>query len=211
MSATQAATVEIDSPKRVQMLCAARELFLSQGYGAVSMDAVARAAGVSKATLYAHFSSKDQLFATIIGDACRGNIAAESFLPALAINTSDDLRSALIGLGQRMIRFFLEPDSLAIHQIVIAESSRFPELGQAFFDNGPVRLRQSLAGWLTLQAQAGWLAVPDPLTAAEQFVSLVRGGFYMRASLNLPLDPSRPGPDEAVVDSVDMFLRAYAV
>ena len=58
------------------VLDAATALFMAQGYGAVSMDAIARAAGVSKATLYAHFSSKDQLFATIIGEACRQNIAS---------------------------------------------------------------------------------------------------------------------------------------
>ena len=57
---------------------------MAQGYGAVSMDAIARAAGVSKATLYAYFSSKDQLFATIISDACRQNIVGvERFLPGL--------------------------------------------------------------------------------------------------------------------------------
>ena len=54
---------------------------MAQGYGAVSMDAIARAAGVSKATLYAYFSSKDQLFATIIGEACRQKIALAE-LPA---------------------------------------------------------------------------------------------------------------------------------
>ena len=54
------------SPKRRQIVDAAQALFLAHGYGAVSMDAVARTAGVSKATLYAYFDSKDQLFATIV-------------------------------------------------------------------------------------------------------------------------------------------------
>ena len=209
MGVTQTEAAEAGSPKRVQMLAAARALFMAQGYGAVSMDAVARAAGVSKATLYAHFSSKDQLFATIIGDACRTNIAAEGFLPAVKIASLDDLRAALTRFGQRMIRFFLKPDSLAIHRIVMAESARFPELGQAFYDNGPVRVRASLALWLAEQARSGWLHLPDPATAAEHFIALVRGSLYLRASLNLPRDPERPDPEETVVAVVDMFLRAY--
>lgn len=213
MGVTQTEAVEAVSPKRAQMLAAARALFMAQGYGAVSMDAVARAAGVSKATLYAHFSSKDQLFATIIGDACRsnieGSIGAEGFLPMAGIAGPDDLRTALIRFGQRMIRFFLEPDTLAIHRIVIAESARFPELGQAFYDNGPVRVRASLALWLAEQARSGWLDVSDPATAAEHFVALVRGNLYLRASLNLPRDLERPNPEETVVAVVDMFLRAY--
>lgn len=202
-------TAEAGSPKRVQMLAAARALFMAQGYGAVSMDAVARAAGVSKATLYAHFSSKDQLFATIIGDACRHNIVAEGFTPASEIASWDQLRAALIRYGQRMLGFFLEPDSLAIYRIVMAESARFPELGQAFYDNGPMRVRSALGSWLTAQAQAGWLVLSDPITAAEHFVSLVRGGLYMRASLNLPFDPDRPGREEMIVAAVDMFIHAY--
>ena len=209
MDTAQSEMAETGSPKRVQMLAAARALFMAQGYGAVSMDAIARAAGVSKATLYAHFSSKDQLFATIIGDACRHNIVAEGFMPASEIASWDELRAALIRYGQRMIGFFLEPDSLAIHRIVMAESARFPELGQAFYDNGPKRVRSALGLWFAAQAQAGWLVLPDPVTAAEHFLSLVRGGLYMRASLNLPFDPDRPGIEEMIVTAVDMFLRAY--
>src|SRR5689334_22213892 len=58
------------SPKRQSVVDAAARLFMAHGYGQVSMDAVAREAGVSKATLYAYFTSKDQLFASIIGGAC---------------------------------------------------------------------------------------------------------------------------------------------
>ena len=97
------------------MLDAAASLFMAHGYGAVSMDAVARAAGVSKATLYAHFSSKDQLFATIIGEACRQKIALAELLPADAT----DLRAALAAFGGRLLRFFLEERPLALHRVVI--------------------------------------------------------------------------------------------
>ena len=63
---------ETESPKRRAILNAATELFAARGYGAVSMDAIARAADVSKATLYAHFESKDRLFATIVQDRLPG-------------------------------------------------------------------------------------------------------------------------------------------
>ena len=76
MSAIGRAAARQRVAKRQAVLDAATALFMAQGYGAVSMDAIARAAGVSKATLYAYFSSKDQFFATIISDACQQNIAA---------------------------------------------------------------------------------------------------------------------------------------
>ncbi len=56
MSATVELRSDTESPKRQLVLDAAASLFMAHGYGAVSMDAVARAAGVSKATLYAYFS-----------------------------------------------------------------------------------------------------------------------------------------------------------
>ncbi len=74
MSVTLDPRTESDSPKRHAVLDAAATLFMAQGYGAVSMDSIAREAGVSKATLYAHFTSKDRLFATIITEACQSKI-----------------------------------------------------------------------------------------------------------------------------------------
>ena len=68
------ASDDAEPPKRQAILNAATELFVARGYGAVSMDAIARAADVSKATLYAHFESKDRLFARIVSDACQENI-----------------------------------------------------------------------------------------------------------------------------------------
>lgn len=178
---------------------------MAQGYGAVSMDAIARAAGVSKATLYAYFSSKDQLFATIIGEACQERIAAGALLPSEVT----DLRAALTAFGGRLLRFFLEERALAIHRVVIAESTRFPELGRAFYDNGPAALHRTVGDWLAEQNAAGRLTVPDPLMAAEQFVSMLRTCLFLRASLGLT--PPADAEIDATVDAaVTTFLKAFA-
>jgi TetR/AcrR family transcriptional repressor of mexJK operon len=114
-----------ESPKRQLVLDAATALFMAQGYGAVSMDAIARAAGVSKATLYAYFSSKDQLFATIIGEACRQNIAVTNFLP----DGETDVLAGLTVFAGNTLRFLVEARSLAIHRVVVSESA-LPELAR---------------------------------------------------------------------------------
>ena len=140
MSATTDLRAESESPKRQLVVDAAGALFMAHGYGAVSMDAVARAAGVSKATLYAYFTSKDQLFAAIIGQACEQKIALGEILPA----DVSDIRAALLAFGRRLLGFFLEERALAIHRVVIAESTRFPELGRAFYDHGPAALLRGI-------------------------------------------------------------------
>jgi TetR/AcrR family transcriptional regulator, mexJK operon transcriptional repressor len=194
-----------ESPKRQLVLDAATGLFMAQGYGAVSMDAVARAAGVSKATLYAYFSSKDQLFATIVGEACRQNIAVGNFLPV----GEEDVVAALTSFAGHTLRFLLEERALAIHRVVISESVRFPELGRAFYDNGPGVFRQVFGKWLAEQTAVGRLAVPEPHLAADQFIGLLRGGLYLRATLGLT-PPSEAEIDAAVGSAVAAFVRAYA-
>ncbi len=194
-----------ESPKRQLVLDAAASLFMAHGYGAVSMDAVARAAGVSKATLYAHFSSKERLFATIIGQACQEKIALAELLPKDAA----DMRAALTAFGGRLLGFFLHERPLALHRVVIGESTRFPELGRAFYDSGPAAVFQFFGDWLATQAEAGRLAVSNPATAAEQFIGMLRTSLFLRASLGL----ARPtaGEIDATVDAaVTTFLKAYS-
>jgi TetR/AcrR family transcriptional repressor of mexJK operon len=191
--------------KRRQMLEAATALFIERGYGAVSMDAVARAAGVSKATLYAHFASKDALFATIIGEACRSNLVAAEFYPA----DVEDVAAALTAIGGRVLRFLVDPQRLAIFRVVISESVRFPELGAAFMENGPAAFRDRFVDWVATQTRAGRLNAEDPKLAAEQFMALLRSGIYLRASLSLPPAPTEAEIDATVNAAVGTFLKAF--
>lgn len=193
------------SPKHRQMLEAAAELFMADGYGSVSMDAVARAAGVSKATLYAHFASKERLFATMVGDVCRRNTAGEGMFPERV----DDIVAVLRAIGQRGLRFLLQDRTLAIHRMVIAECARFPELGAAFMANGPQGFRNRLAAWLAVQTGAGRLAAGDGEIAAEHFLALIKSGLFMRATLALPPAPSDVEIGSTVDAAVDTFMKAF--
>jgi len=196
-----------DSPKRRAIVEAATDLFAARGYGAVSMDAIARAADVSKATLYAHFTSKDSLFATIVQVACREHILPEDALPdGGATDSAEEVEAALMAIGGRMLRYFLRDRSLAIHRLVIAESVRFPELGRAFYDNGPEACRDLLVAWMVRRPA---LLVPDPHVAAEQFIGLLRTGLFLRATLGLAPEPDDAAIDAAVTSSVGAFMRAY--
>lgn len=206
MSASTELRHDAESPKRQAILAAAGDLFMHQGYGATSMDAVARAAGVSKATLYAYFASKDVLFATIINEACREDMAAGAFLPGDA----PDIEAGLTALAGRMLRFLLQERVLAIHRVVVSESVRFPELGSAFYDNGPGLFRQMFGDWLARQQAAGRLSVPDPAMAADQFVGLLKTGLHGRAALGLGPPPTEAAIDATVAAAVATFLAAFA-
>ncbi len=193
------------SRKRQQMLRAAADLFIEQGYGAVSMDAVARSAGVSKATLYAHFASKDALFATIVGEACRASPVAEGVLP----DAPADLDAALRAVGGGVLRFLLHPRTIAIARVAIAESARFPELGAAFLTSGPMAFQTRFTAWIARLHQAGHLHAPDAAVAAQHLGALLRGSLHLETMLTPGLEPDDARIDDAVAAAVAAFLRAY--
>lgn len=194
------------SPKRRQIVEAARRLFMADGYGPTSMDAISRAAGVSKATLYAHFTNKAELFAAIIGGEC------ERFSHMLWDENveSGDLRSVLRQIADAALRFGSEDTPLSLYRIVVGESGRFPELGRVFYDNGPRRVLDRLAGYLKGVAARGLLEVADPRLAAEQFIGMVRGVHYLRRVLGAVQDAAAPDVEVIAQSAVELFLKAYA-
>jgi TetR/AcrR family transcriptional regulator, mexJK operon transcriptional repressor len=193
------------SGKAESILAAAKRAFLANGFGAVSMDAIAREAGVSKATVYAHFTGKEELFGAVIGREC------ERYLASFSAGELDprDVRESLIVLGRRFLELVLSPDGIALHCIILGEVTRFPVLGQVFWRAGPERQRVQIEAFLKSAAASGRLELPDTRLAAEQFVSLVRGEIQLRHLLRLEGDPAAQAIREAVAGAVDTFLRAF--
>lgn len=192
--------------KAESILAAAKRAFLAGGFGAVSMDAIAREAAVSKATVYAHFGSKEELFGAVIRRECEQRFAGLSpgdFDP-------DDLRASLNRLGQRFLELILSPDAVAVHRIILGEVTRFPVLGEVFWRAGPERNLLQIEAFLQSAAAAGALSLGDPRLAAEQFVSLVRGEIHLRELLRLEAAAGQGEIRSAVEGAVDTFLRAFA-
>lgn len=102
----------------------ATELFLRDGYGSTSIEAIAQAAGISKRTFYARHAGKPDLFAAVVGRIVE-QIRPPPEVPLLAGTTLDEILERLAGL---MLRAALSPRALALNRLIIAESARFPEL-----------------------------------------------------------------------------------
>ncbi len=193
------------SPKRRQIQVAAEQLFLAHGYGAVSMDQVARTASVSKATLYAHFASKEALFATIMQDKGLETPLYEGMFPEQV----DDLRAVLESMGTRLLRFMLRERTLSLYRVALAEAARFPELGRTFYANGPCTMRERFIAWLGVMDQSGLVQVDDRDIAAEQFMALMRSDVFLRRSLSIDPLPTDEEIERSVRAAVDTWLRAF--
>ena len=195
-----------DGPKKRRIVIdAATELFMAQGYGATSMEQIARTANVSKATLYAYFASKDALFATMVAERTTRLL----FDNAIFGGEVTDLRAALTRIGQTFLRFMLHEQTLAIYRVAVAESARFPELGRAFFENGPQRGQGGFIAWLERQQGRGLVHAPVPRVAAYQFMALMRGCVFMRASLAIGAAPTDAEIDETIEAAVDTWMAAF--
>ena len=197
-----------DSPpvsKAESILAAAKRSFLAAGFGAVSMDTIAREAGVSKATVYAHFAGKEELFGAVIEREC------ERYFARFSVSELDprDVRASLMVLGRRFLELLLSPDALALHRIILAEVTRFPVLGDVFWRAGPERERVQIEAFLKSAIASGTLTPADTRLAAEQFVALIRGDIQLRHLLRLEGDADRRGIGAAVDDAVATFLRAF--
>lgn len=198
------ALADPDNPKVKQLLDAAHKLFLEQPYDAVSTDAIAKAAKVSKATLYVYFPSKEALFATLVGNQCR-QTAQDIWTSA---SVSDDVEDVLRRIAQNFMAMFATTDALAFYRTIIAQVPRFPELGHVFYESGPKILRDRVADFLRDATARGQLAIPDAELAASQFLQLISIDIPLTGLLGLePLTRERI---EATTESgLVLFLKGY--
>lgn len=191
--------------RHAALLEAAQAVFLEQGYEGASIEEIVRRVGGSKASLYAYFGSKEKLFWEVL------NQLSEQFMTELAVPTEADadIESTLIALGRRFLTLFLNPARCRLFRTMIAESARFPELAQNFFERGS-RLRHAVSAYLELQHRAGRVDCPNSELAAIQFLELVKGPPHSRVLLSLPPFPAGFDPDAYLVSAVKLFLYGCA-
>ena len=132
--------------KYEDVLGGAREIFLRDGFEGASVDDIARAAGVSKATLYSYFSDKRELFREVTRVECER--MAETTLARIDFNAPP--REVFTTAAHSLTRFLLSNFSLQMFRTCVAEAARFPELGQAFYQNGPEMGRARMVVYLKL-------------------------------------------------------------
>lgn len=188
-----------------RILAAARDGFMRTGYGDTSMDWIAKAAGVSKATLYSHFDSKPQLFAAMIGAECR-RVALALVTPSAG---TLDTRKTLLGAGEQFLEFLTSPAGLAMFRLVVGETARFPELGVAFYECAPAEMKARLSAYLAAAAARGELAIEDAELASMQFLGMVKGDIHLRCLFDQGYKPTAAELRRSAQGAVDTFLCRY--
>ena len=194
-----------ESPKRAAVVEAAAELFLNSGYDAVSMDAIADAAQVSKRTVYSHFSNKETLFGAVMQMMC-GRFSQ--------LDTSGDVpfgppEDVLQSIGVTFVTLITSPEAIAVHRIVTSEAPRHPELAEVYYTNGCDSFCNFLGRYFEDQTKRGALKVDNPVLAAQRFWELVKSPFHMKLLLGLDERPDAATISATVKNTVADFIRMY--
>lgn len=187
-----------ESAKRAQIIDGARRVFLSRGFAAASMGEIARAAKVSKGTLYVYFDNKEALFRALIAEQRR--LAAER-LTALEAGESD-VETALARFAESLITALTEPDHIALVRMVVGVVEEFPDLGRALYNSGPAFGAAHLATYFEARQAEGLLAMDDPKLAAWHFLGMCKEPAMSAVSL-----AASPQPD---AETIEGYARAAA-
>jgi TetR/AcrR family transcriptional regulator, mexJK operon transcriptional repressor len=158
--------------KRRAIVEAATSLFLGRGYDGTSMDDVAGFANVSKPTVYNHFDDKEQLFAEVV-QATADRIDGLVRLVGDTLSRADDVEKALTELARQFIGAIMQPQTLRLRRLVIANADRFPDVGRRWYKQGFERVLMTLAESFESLSSRGLLHISDPHLAADHFVGLL--------------------------------------
>ncbi|MBX7248775.1 MAG: TetR/AcrR family transcriptional regulator [Caulobacteraceae bacterium] len=191
---------QIDTRKDEAILEAASQLFGARGLS-VSMDEIARQAGVSKQTLYNRYASKVEI--------ARAVAARRSEAISAPLATDGSPVEVLEALALRLLEKLCCRDAANALRAAALASIEAPELGRAVYEAGAAESRRRLADWLAEQTRRGRLGVDDPAMAAEMFSGMVLGHGHLRGLLGL----QGIAPDQAKVRAracAERFVRAFA-
>jgi TetR/AcrR family transcriptional repressor of mexJK operon len=184
-----------------RILDVATALFLREGFGATSIEAVSKRAGISKRTFYHRFRGKEVLFEAVV----RRLIARWTPSFDAGLLEAPSLAEALRRTAETMLLVALTPQALALHRMVIAEAQRFPGLARILHELGAASGIERIARDLNQRIADGEIRPIDPRFAAEQFILMVVSGPRRRA-LGLGAPMTRAELDGWVGDTVALFL-----
>ena len=181
---------------------AAQRLFLERGFGAVSMDELAEAAGVARRTLYNQFARKEDIFREMLLKVSR---QLEEAFPT-GIETRGDVEDVLRLIARIILELHKNPEYLGFLRMVVADSRQFPWIAEEFaavMDPQTERLIR----YLTHLNAMGVLNCRNPTLAAHQFMGMLNE--FSLWPWMMGRGAIAVSRKDAVEETIRMFLSHY--
>lgn len=197
--------------KREQILAGAQRAFLRDGFAATSTDAIAAEARVSKRTLYSYYPGKEELFAGVLRRLTIENPQTQLLASVEEMEPEDlgELREVLVGLATKVVSTMMDPDYLALLRTIIADTHRFPQLGEIYRSTVPERGFRVFLGLMERVRERGMVDVPDAEAATRLFFGPIVT-YALLDGLFKPGEQPHPPAPEKIEHIVDMYMKAIA-
>lgn len=190
-----------------RLLDAAEAVFLEQGFARATMDAVSKASGATRKTLYARYANKEELFAAVVARLIDSGITAprvESRMP------NADPRTQLIRLAHDLVDFAESPRVARISRLVFAEGHQAPELIRLLYDLYDREIASVSAVLHQLTSEGHLPGIENTRLPAVMFMELVSSTARMRGILGPAAALPRKQVEAYVSSAVDLFLAGYS-
>jgi TetR/AcrR family transcriptional regulator, mexJK operon transcriptional repressor len=189
--------------KRQAIIASATRLFLAQGFRQVSMEKIAAAAPVSKATLYHYFDSKEALLAEVISEV------SDTLRQTMnqAVEEIDNVADNLEKIAQSFVELIFSEAGLNLYRLVIAESRDFSKLGKLVYERSCQPVLTQLENYLQQLNHSGRFQIDEPLFAADAFFSLLKGDRHFQCLLGIQPLPSHDEKQQLIQQAISFYLR----
>lgn len=193
--------------RREAIVQEAARLFREMGYERASMNELAQRLGGSKATLYGYFPSKEALFVAVT--QAMGDLYLTEPIAKLDASAPEDLEGALRRFGEAFLVLANESDATAVYRMVVGESGH-SDVGRLFFEAGPRRCIEGVAGFMRKALDHGDLRPGKPEVFAHQYLALLTAETEDRLFQRDPAPMTRPQVRAMVDRALELFLRGCA-
>jgi AcrR family transcriptional regulator len=195
---------EEDNSKRRQIMDGARKVFMDLGFDGASMNEIARAASVSKGTLYVYFTDKSRLFEAMVEEE-----ALEKSRIAFNLDPARDVEATLREFGRNYIGGMCRPGGGSSIRTVMAIAERMPDVGRRFYENVLAKSINNLAEYLEAHVRPGDLVIDDCQLAAAQFMQMCQATLFLPFVFQAEPAPSAERIARVVDSATLLFLRTY--
>ncbi len=191
--------------KRSELVAAATEVFLEQGYERTQMSHVSDRAKCSKGTLYSYFVSKEALFYEVVMDATSQDVGSAFAGLDASAGWNDEL---FLRFGVSTLQAAYSPRFQALRRLVFSTPAQ-SALGRTVYETAvrPYLLRT--AEFLASAMAAGYLRSGDPEVAASHLSSLLESELLLKFLLHALEDTGPEVLEAAARRAITAFLAAY--